>query len=1078
MPAARKICFVVAAVTAAAMLAFRVGGGVDTDLYALADSTNGGVLKEIAAGLAGQGRVVVEGSAEHPPMALADAVAGELACRQTVSFADTLAFLSRHKEGLLAPDVRERLKAGKFSEVAEDSMAQLFGFAHPLFSVKDDPFLLATGYAMSLQSRMGGGWTIKDGYPYCERDGRAFLLVSADLSKIAPERLASFLERAKAFNEGGADFGQPAATQSVESPKLWCGGPPFHAARTAENAKREINLLSTVSIAVVLAVGWFLIRSFRFVPALLVALGIAALFAGAVLFAVFPRPHVLTFVFGTSLIGLSVDYVYHSCAAGGARNVKRQLFCAMLTTAAAFAPLLVSSVDVLRQMALFTMAGLVAVWAWVVVFLRTARTVEKRPSVPVRPSRLGRIAALLALLLSLLGIVRVKFVCDPAAFYRPDSYLAASEKRLAELDPGGTGKFVYVRGDTLQEALMREEAAGIKGLSAVIPSLQRQRENRSLVAKLYEREGAALTAKTGLPVPKMAANGDEGLLDPERVDDVRLQGLIRAAWTGKGLVSPCPKGFSPKDKPNNGDCPRQEKDILVLEPKRALTDMFERFTATTLQLLGVSLAVLSILLAILFRRRFFRLVLPVVSALAATIGILGWLGIPITFFTLLCIFVLTGLGIDYAIFQAHGDSPLQTDGDSPLQNPAMVSRTVFCSFLTSFVGLGALSFTDFPVTRSMGITFAFGLFFSYIFAKFSVYGIFAKVNGDSPLQDSGDSPRQNGGKYNGDSPQDGVWHVQSEQSAGVLRIWFLWIVYRWFGKGVQKLLCIPVMIFIYPFACPAKEALREFYSVLESFKGIKGEKGVKGIKGVIKDEYRLFRHLLGFAWSMADKTDACTLKKNLPRMTVRDDAGWREFDALTRAKKGAFLISTHLGTIEVLPALPIALTRQDAQPHMHAFQQMGHDAKFMKVFMRHFDATHLTLHAVEDIGVETAVAMQEAIGRGELVLMAGDRVSAGSGKTLRHGFLGRECSWPKGVFTFARLMQAPVFFVTCLRTGWNAYEVHVEKMKNVECRMKNDEGAVRKVDESLLLDEYVRFLEKETLDYPDQWYQFYSFFGG
>jgi predicted LPLAT superfamily acyltransferase len=73
-------------------------------------------------------------------------------------------------------------------------------------------------------------------------------------------------------------------------------------------------------------------------------------------------------------------------------------------------------------------------------------------------------------------------------------------------------------------------------------------------------------------------------------------------------------------------------------------------------------------------------------------------------------------------------------------------------------------------------------------------------------------------------------------------------------------------------------------------------------------------------------------------------------------------------------------------------------------------------------------------------------------------------------------MQAYVFFVTCLRTGWNTYEVHFEKMKNVECKMKNDGEAVCKTEVLDILDEYVRFLEKETLDYPDQWYQFYRFF--
>ena len=138
---------------------------------------------------------------------------------------------------------------------------------------------------------------------------------------------------------------------------------------------------------------------------------------------------------------------------------------------------------------------------------------------------------------------------------------------------------------------------------------------------------------------------------------------------------------------------------------------------------------------------------------------------------------------------------------------------------------------------------------------------------------------------------------------------------------------------------------------------------------------------------------------------------------------------------------------------------MGHDAVFMKVFMKHFDRSMLELHAVENIGVETAVEMQSAIGRGELVIMAGDRTSAGSKSVLRHEFLGRDCVWPKGAFKFAQLMEAPVFAVTCICTGWNRYEVHMEVLHA----------------ESMLAD-YVRFLESETLAHPDQWYQFYDFF--
>ena len=208
-------------------------------------------------------------------------------------------------------------------------------------------------------------------------------------------------------------------------------------------------------------------------------------------------------------------------------------------------------------------------------------------------------------------------------------------------------------------------------------------------------------------------------------------------------------------------------------------------------------------------------------------------------------------------------------------------------------------------------------------------------------------------------------------------------------------------------------------------------------------------------------------------MTVRDDAGWKSFCGLVAAKKGAFLISTHLGTIEVFPALAessnLKLSSSQpsppSSPHVHAFQQMGHDSVFTKMFMRHFDGSKLTLHAVEEIGVETAVDMQAAIARGELVLMAGDRVSAGSTKTLQHDFLGCPCQWPKGVFTFAKLMESPVFFVTCVRTGWNAYECHF--------RMFDPQSGNRIVP---MLDQYTEFLAAETLEHPEQWYQFYDFF--
>ena len=1013
-------------VLAVGVLATRARTGVETDLYGLAGSRAGGVLGEVARGLAGQGRVLLEGEDFDALKAAAAKVVGELGKPARNDLRKTLRFLDDRKAGLLAPETRELLLAGRFRDVADGAMARLFCPVPPLFSVKGDPFLLATEYATTLQTGLAGDWTLRDGYPVCERNGKTFLLLTPDVADRSPASLVGLARRCA----GDPSFPVPGV-------KAWCGGAPFHSAVASDRSRREIGVLSCASIACVLLLGYILFRSLRFLPALLFAQGAGFLVATAALFLFFPRPHVLTFVFGTSLIGLSVDYVYHECAAGDVRRILRPLTLSLLTTVACFAPLLSAEVSVLRQMALFSIVGLVASYAAVVV-LPAGRALPDFDAARADAGRSGgrwsRVLPAVAGCALAAGLWRVEIVSDPAAFYRPDAYLAAGEKRIAGLSPGQARRFAFVPGRTLQEALEREEAAGVKGLSAVVPSLKRQRENAGLIAHLVAAEGSNYTARTGLRMPTETV---PAFLDPEALEEGPLKEMVRAMRVEGGLVSPLPDGASVPE------------GVEVLEPRAALQGLFARFTSATLRLLGVSCAAFVLVLTLVFGRRTPRYLLPVAGALVSTAGTLGWLGVPVTFFTLLCFFVLAGLGIDYVIFQLSDAS-------------AGTRRTVRFAFLTSLVGFGLLAFTAFPVTRSMGVTFAVGLSFAYAFSCVGDRRA-TRLPGGGPGSRSPDETRGRTG-LRCTTP----WHEQGEQSAGRWRMQFMWLMYAWFGKSLQKFVTVPVMACIYPFAKPAREALREFYGVLAE-----GDLSVPRATHL-----QMFRHMLGFAWSLADKTDACTLKKDLPGMTVRDDSGWRAFRALLAGGKGAFLISTHVGTIEVLPALPLASGPSDGfpVPHVHAFQQMGHDAVFTQMFMRHFDASKLTLHAVEEIGVETAVRMQEAIGRGEFVLMAGDRVSAGSGKMLAHDFLGRPCRWPKGVFAFAKLMESPVFFVTCVRTGWNAYEARFRLFDCSDCSIGAG-GPPRQTVPGRMLDQYVAFLEEETRAHPEQWYQFYRFFG-
>ena len=926
-------------------LCFTARKGAESDLFALiGSSAEVAELRSAADAMAKSARFLVKAESEEGARARlvalgafgpVSATGGTQPSTLNSQLSTLLAALAPYARGFLSPTVKGQLERGEFAAVRDAAIARMFSPIPPVLPLDKDPFLLFTDCVLEMSAP-------KD----------EWVMVNVELT---PAQALAALEAVK-----GAD-------------DIRCAGTPFHTAVASERSKREINILSAISLFCVILFGWLLTRSFRFVPVLVGALAAAFCVASAALFAVFPKPHLITFVFGTTLIGLSVDYVYHAMTARG--SIAKPLTFSFLSTAVCFLPLLFSKVGVLNQMALFTLSGLATVYVGVLAFGRKGDASSDGGSESevcvVRSHPRGRLAVaglvwmgplFAALFCVYRGIIPMPGGVDISRFYRPDPYLAEGE-RLAVAAMGG---------------------------SSLIPSAAEQRRNAALVRRLYKAEGANLCAMTGLP---------------EKV-----------------LALPA--------------------EFKAFDPKGAIEDLFGLWDREARDLLLLSFLALCVVLAVLFRWECVDFILPISCAYFATEGLLMFMGETFNFFAVICFFIFIGLGLDYCVFHWHA-----------CRHSREVGRAVTYSFLTSLVAFGLLGFTEFAVTRLMGITLAFGLAVAYLAAKLCC-GITGKIE------------TRNSKLETQNSKLPIHWHEQSEQCASRFWMQFMWYSYAWFGKTFQKLIFLFAIPFIYFFSKPARTALRKFYGVLSEYTG----------QSIPVTHGRMFRHLLGFAWSLMDKTDAATLKKNLPVMSVRDDEGWRAFKGLVDAGKGLFILCTHVGTIGVLPALAnvrfetennlseaqlSTLNPQPSTPKVHAFQQMGHDAIFTKVFLEHFDRSKIELHAVEEIGVETAVEMQEAIRRGELVIMAGDRTSAGSKSVLRHRFLGRECVWPKGAFKFAELMEAPVFGITCINTGWNRYEVHVAALGG----------------ETLLAD-YVRFLEAETVAHPEQWYQFYDFFGG
>ena len=109
----------------------------------------------------------------------------------------------------------------------------------------------------------------------------------------------------------------------------------------------------------------------------------------------------------------------------------------------------------------------------------------------------------------------------------------------------------------------------------------------------------------------------------------------------------------------------------------------------------------------------------------------------------------------------------------------------------------------------------------------------------------------------------------------------------------------------------------------------------------------------------------------------------------------------------------------------------------------------------------------EALDRGELVCFLGDRY-VNEEKLMTSALMGREARFPFGVFHLAARMRVPVLLYFSVREPHMTYRFSFSMIEQPERR---------KDAESIVLEQFVRALEKELAAHPEQWYNYYDFWG-
>ena len=614
-----------------------------------------------------------------------------------LSISDTINQLNIHRNSFLSSKYREILQHGEFAKITDNAISIVSVSMMPnVLNLKDDPFLLATNYISELKSA-NGKWNSRDGFLWQYVAPNHYILISANIENNDAVQLVDTIDSL-------ATVVQKYNTQNTH---VFLSGIPIHTANMTQTSKLQLSIFSFLALAMAIFLNWLLFRKTSTLLPVIVSLGLGFITGSIAIFLCFHEPHILTFVFGVTLIGLGVDYSFHFISAlinKNKKSVHKNILHSFLTTIVCFLPLMFSGVSLLQQIALFTITGLTAIYlGWMVFMPETIdakNTFIKMPQAISKKHRRFFIGIIILIICATLPFVKTQN--NMSQLYRPNSELLQSEILMQKLNGIDTSKFLIVRGKTLNDALMTSEKIKDKSgyffdLATIIPSNERQLENRDLIHALYKYQAKKIQHELGLrTIPKFVETPQirisdiqhnkilNTLLNKFMFDDG--ENIYLVAHVGSDFTTPVP-------------------NAITISPAQQMTDLMKKYSYESYKLLFVCGVALVLLLLILYKKRALLYLTPSLLAVGLTAATLTWFNQPITFFHLLSLFIVIGLTLDYSIFHINTDNNYEI-------------KPVLFSFLTSLFGFGILAFASFFLIHSMGITLALGLTFGYLISLF------------------------------------------------------------------------------------------------------------------------------------------------------------------------------------------------------------------------------------------------------------------------------------------------------------------------------------------------------------------------
>ncbi|MGB4073725.1 MMPL family transporter [Pseudomonas sp.] len=538
--------------------------------------------------------------------------------------------------------------------------------------------------------------------------------------------------------------------------QLLAAGGVLYAAAGQAKATREISLIGGGATFGTLLLLLLAFRRVRVLVSLL-PIGMALLAGCTACVLVFGQINALTLVLGASLVGVAADYPQHYLSKswsnaegseswsswGALRATLPGLSLSLGTNLIGYLALAFTPFPALTQVALFSAAGLIAAYLCSVCLLPAwLRGLRLSPSPQLlsfsqrllagRTRLLAKIgsAPLLALLLLFCagGLWQLHTQNDLRQWLGQEPQLLAEAQRIAELTgQQPTSQFFLVRAANPQQLLERQAALsqrldqavaagqlrGYRALSQLVAADSQLQPLRAALQQLPQHWQPLLDL--GIPAAALQAELAQLTNDPAPSLEQSLASPLGEAWRGlwlgaennavAGLISLQGLSDSSVLRSLSADLP----GVQLVDRISELNALFSatQLSAAELKLLS-SIAILLLLCLPFGLGGALRVVcLPLLAAMAA-LACLGWLGQPLTLFSLFGLLLITAIGVDYAILMREN-----------IDGPAVSLLGTLLSALTSWLSFGLLLLSDTPAIANFGLAISLGLFFCFLLAPWA-----------------------------------------------------------------------------------------------------------------------------------------------------------------------------------------------------------------------------------------------------------------------------------------------------------------------------------------------------------------------